>query len=76
MNFKLTHLLMPKSFRVWCRPRKSPGDFKLTIYPSKANCSSCLTAYRRKTSGRRSAFRVSHTMNRPLPGEELESWED
>lgn len=68
MKETLTHLLIPKAFRVWCRPNNEPGDFNLTILPSKANCSNCLTAMRRAIGngrkGYRGQFKVKHTTNR------------
>lgn len=56
----LRHLLIPKEFRVWCRPTVPPGKFAVTKYPSKATCANCLTAYRATTKGNRKPFRVSH----------------
>lgn len=66
MNEPLTHLLIQKQFRVWCRPNNVPGDFNVTTLPSKTTCANCLTAYRTATTGRRNDFRVAHT-NRPTP---------
>lgn len=57
----LYHLLMPKEFKVWCRPNHSVGDFNVTILPSKATCANCLTAYRTATTGRLTRFKVKHT---------------
>lgn len=61
---RLTHLLMPKQFRVWCRPSDVPGDFHVTVYPSKANCANCLSCYRSKISGFHGTgnFAVKHTV--------------
>ena len=58
---KLCHLLIKGQFRVWCRPKVVPGDFDVTVYPSKATCASCLTIYRREVTGRKGPFKVSHT---------------
>lgn len=58
---KLTHLLIPKQYRVWCRPNDVPGDFDITALPSKADCANCLTAFRTATTWRKARFRVSHT---------------
>ncbi len=58
----LVHLLIKKQYRVWCRPNQGPPDKLITTtLPSKVTCASCLTAYRMKTTGRKSPFRVSHT---------------
>lgn len=58
---KLTHLLIPKQYRVWCRPNDVPGNFNITAYPSLADCANCLTAFRTATNGRKTPFRVAHT---------------
>jgi len=60
----LYHLLIKGKFEVWCRPGKPVGDFNVTVYPAKANCANCLTAFRAATTGRKSRFRVKHTTNR------------
>ena len=57
----LTHLLIPKEFRVWCRPKVAPGNFKVTTKPSQTTCANCLTAWRAQTQGRKTQFRVAHT---------------
>ncbi len=61
---KLIHLLVPKTFTVYCRPGKPIGDYHITNKVSKANCANCLTAYRRKTTGNKAGFRVCYTPNR------------
>lgn len=65
MKEKLKHLLIPATFRVYCRPNNPVGDFDVTVFPSKANCANCLTAFRIATTGRKTPFKVCHTCNRP-----------
>jgi len=57
----LVHLLKLGEFRVWCRPSQVPAKLEVTVKPSKATCTNCLTAYRSRTQGRRTQFKVSHT---------------
>lgn len=64
---RLTHLLIPKKFRVWCRPRAVPGDFDLTTKASACTCAVCLTCYRAKTKGIKRPFRVSHVHEKRFP---------
>ena len=70
----LTHLLKPKEYRVWCRPRRVPGHFYVTTRPSACNCANCLTAYRRRIGkgkrGYRGEFKVRYTTGRKLYCEE------
>lgn len=70
MKEKLTHLLIPKEYHVWCRPSKPPGEFNVTMFPSKCNCANCLTAMRRHTGkgrkGYRGEFKVRHTTGRKI----------
>jgi len=63
MSDALYHLLVKGKFEVWCRPGKKVGDYNVTIYPTKANCANCLTAYRAATTtqGRTGRFQVRHT---------------
>ncbi len=56
----LLHLLKPKVFRVWCRPKSPPLDLGFTTLPSKVTCACCLTAYRSAHGGSRRPFRVAH----------------
>jgi hypothetical protein len=58
---KLTHLLIPKKFRVWCRPNASPGALSVTTNVAKTTCASCLGAMRFHTKGIKGSFRTSHT---------------
>lgn len=58
---KIIHLLKPKEYRVWCRPKVVPGNFSVTTEASKATCAVCLSAMRFKLQGIHRAFKVSHT---------------
>jgi len=49
----IKHLLKPKEFRVWCRPKSVPRNLDVTMYPSKATCAQCLTRMRFQTTGNR-----------------------
>lgn len=55
------HLLKPKEHRTWCRQSQPPSAaMNVTTQPSKANCATCLTRYRRAT-GKGKTFRVRWT---------------
>jgi len=58
---KIIHLLKPKEYRVWCRPKVVPGNFSVTTEACKATCANCLSTMRWHTQGRRGQFRASHT---------------
>jgi len=55
---RLVHLLIPKQFRVWCRPDVVPGDFDVTTVPVKATCANCLTRFKRNKTGKKGRFFV------------------
>jgi hypothetical protein len=63
MGAPIIHLLIPKEFRVWCRPNNVPSaEMQATMFPSKSSCAMCLTRFRRKTgTGRGKTFRVKWT---------------
>lgn len=60
MSSPIKHLLIPKEFKVYCRPSHSASELAVTNTPSKASCVNCLTVYRAK-KGIRRPFKVSYT---------------
>lgn len=68
MKEKIKHLLIPKQFRVYCRPNHliTPG-MVTTTKPSETGCANCLTAFRTKTQGNSRQFLVKHAADRKEP---------
>lgn len=73
MSDPIIHLLIPKEFRVWCRPEKPVGDYPITRFASKATCANCLTRYRTNSTGRCARFKVVHT-GRELDPDPFADW--
>lgn len=73
MKEKIKHLLIPREFRIWCRPNHPIGEQDLTTKPSETGCANCLTAFRAKTTGKTQPFRTRHAHNRN-PSQHYEEW--
>lgn len=59
-DLNLCHLLVRGEFRVWCRPKSSPANLRITTRPSKVTCATCLTAWRKTVKKRGGFFAVAH----------------
>jgi len=58
----IKHLLIPKEFRVFCRPNHPIStEMQFCRLPCESICGNCLTAFRTKTTGNRKRFGVRHT---------------
>lgn len=71
MNDIIKHLLIPKEFRVYCRPN-NPIQYRMvtTNKPSDCNCANCMTKWRKAPKGKHfQNVRTRHLLNR-------KQWED
>jgi hypothetical protein len=63
---KLFHLLIPKQFRVYCRPGQVPLNLNVTRSLAKVTCASCIEDYNNRTGKKHHPMAVKRVnMMRP-----------